>query len=125
MHRALAAWLSERPWAAALMATGFAFLSPQGLSPFAVVAGAVPVLLALQRTPQTGVMAASVAGAAAFGTLLGGGVPFVVAAASVLLVFAAPLGLERHGGGQCSETEQPRQAPATEVGCPIECQIVR
>ena len=53
----------------------------------------MPVLLALQRTPQTGVMAASVAGAAAFGTLLGGGVPFVVAAASVLLVFAAPLGL--------------------------------
>jgi hypothetical protein len=93
MHRALAGWLSERPWAASLFAAAFAFLSPQGLSPFAVVAGAVPVLLALRRAPQAGLVAASIGGAAAFGTLIGGGVPLVVATASVLLVFAAPLAL--------------------------------
>lgn len=93
MHQALAGWLSERPWAAAFLAAAFAMLSPQGLSPFAVVAGAVPVLLLLVRTPQTGAMVATVGAAAAFGTLLGAGVAPWIAIASVLMVFVAPLGL--------------------------------
>jgi hypothetical protein len=74
MHRALAGWLSERPWGAALIAAAFAMLSPQGLSPFAVVAGAVPVLMALQRDPRIGVVVAAIGAAAALGALLGAGV---------------------------------------------------
>lgn len=93
MHRALAGWLSERPWGAALIAAAFAMLSPQGLSPFAVVAGAVPVLMALQRDPRIGVVVAAIGAAAALGALLGAGVAPGLAVASVSMVFAAPLAL--------------------------------
>jgi hypothetical protein len=91
VHRVLAAWLTDRVWVAACVTATFAMLlSPQGLSPFAVVAGAVPVLVRLRRDPRAGVVVASAGAAAALAVLLGANVAPAVAAASVALVFVAP-----------------------------------
>lgn len=52
MHRALAAWLIERPWRAVIATALAGFLWPV-LFPFSMVfAGAIPVLVALRRDPK-------------------------------------------------------------------------
>jgi hypothetical protein len=75
MHRAIAAWLTERPWRAAIASAFCGALSPQMLLPFAIFAGAIPTLIALRLEPKT---ALGVAGAGA------------VAATSVVLSVTAP-----------------------------------
>jgi hypothetical protein len=48
MHRAIAAWLTERPWRAAFASALCGALSPQMLLPFVVLAAAIPVLVLLR-----------------------------------------------------------------------------
>lgn len=62
MHRAIAAWLIERPWRAAFAGAICGALSPQMLLPFVVLTGAIPVLMVLRF--NTAIALAS-AGAAA------------------------------------------------------------
>ena len=50
MHRAIAAWLTERPWRAALASAVCGALSP--LLPFVVLVGAIPVLALLRFDPS-------------------------------------------------------------------------
>ena len=64
MHRSLAAWLTAEVWRASLATAACAFLSPLGLSPLAIVAGAIPALMALVSGPRKGAVVALVASAA-------------------------------------------------------------
>ena len=77
MHRALAAWLIERPWRAAVASAVCGALSPQMLLPFAVLAGAIPSLVALRFDAK-----------AAFGVAVTG----AIAAAVVVLAAIEPSG---------------------------------
>lgn len=66
MHRAIAAWLTERPWRAAFAGALCGALSPQVFSPFPVLACAIPVLLLL-RFNATAAIVATVSAMAAAG----------------------------------------------------------
>jgi hypothetical protein len=93
MHRNFAAWLTEQPWRAALTVACFGALFPQGLSPFSVVAGAVPVLIVLHRDARQG-LGVALTGMAATGTmLLFGKQSVALVAAYVAMLYLAPLGL--------------------------------
>lgn len=65
MHRAIAAWLTERPWHAAVAAAFCGALSLQMPMPFMVLAGAIPVLVALRSDSRLGLAVAATAIAAA------------------------------------------------------------
>ncbi len=65
MHRAIAAWLTERPWRAAFASAVCGALSPQVFSPFPVLACAIPVLLLLRFNATAAIVAAVAAMAAA------------------------------------------------------------
>jgi hypothetical protein len=65
MHRAIAAWLTERPWRAAFASAVCGALSPQVFSPFPVLACAIPVLLMLRFNATAAIVAAVSAIAAA------------------------------------------------------------
>jgi hypothetical protein len=93
MHRALAAWLSERPWRAVLSSASLGVLSYQGLSPFAVVAGAVPVFITLRRDVVLGAVCAAAGALAAALALLRIGQPPSATLAYVGALFLAPFGL--------------------------------
>jgi hypothetical protein len=93
MHRALAGWLVERPWRAVLASVAVGVLSPQGLSPFAVVAAAIPVLALLKADGRIAILAAGAAAAAGAGVLLSAGQSAPLALGAVTIVFAAPLAL--------------------------------
>jgi len=54
MHRSFAGWLSDKFWRAGLFSAIFGAMSPQGLSPFAVAAGALPVLITLRHDVRAG-----------------------------------------------------------------------
>lgn len=60
MHRAIAQWLTARPWRAAVASAFCGALSPQMLMPFMVFAGAVPVLTVLSSNPSLGLAMAAV-----------------------------------------------------------------
>ena len=99
MHRSFAAWLlgsSERvtlPWRAALISACFGALSPLGLSPFAVFAGAIPVLFILRRN-TVGAVAIIAAGAIAQATvLLSARQPVSLVLLFVALMYLVPAGL--------------------------------
>jgi len=93
MHRAFAAWLIAKSWRAPLAGAIFGILSPQGLSPFSVVAGAVGVFLLLSRDLRSGLQSA-LTGCAAVVTLLAtGGQSAWSSIAIVGLLFLAPFGL--------------------------------
>jgi hypothetical protein len=64
MHRAIAAWLTERPWRAAFASAICGALSPQMLLPFLILAGAIPVLV-LARYGASMALSVALAGAAA------------------------------------------------------------
>jgi hypothetical protein len=64
MHRAIAAWLTERPWRAAGAIAFFAVLA-QLLPPFTVFASAIPVLSALRFDARIGLAVAAIGTAAA------------------------------------------------------------
>jgi hypothetical protein len=96
MHRRFAAWLIGQPWRAFFIGACLAALSPQGFSPFAVVAAAASVLLILHREatpPGRGVTVAVVSFAVAAGTLLAVEQPFAIAVGLAALAFLLPAGL--------------------------------
>ncbi len=64
MHRAIAAWLTERPWRAAVAAAFCGALS-QLIVPFTVLASAIPVLSALRFDARVGLGVAAIGAAAA------------------------------------------------------------
>lgn len=93
MHRRFAAWLIGQPWRAYFIAACLAALSPQGFSPFAVVAAAAAVLLVLHRDatpPGRGITVAVVSFAVAAGTLLSVQQPFAIAVGLAALAFLLP-----------------------------------
>ncbi|HEY6643409.1 hypothetical protein [Povalibacter sp.] len=65
MHHAIAAWLTERPWRAAIAAAICGTFSLQMLMPFMVLAGAIPVLVALKSDARQALVVAATAAAAA------------------------------------------------------------
>lgn len=65
MHRAIAAWLTQRPWHAAIAAAFCGALSLQMVMPFMVLAGAIPVLVALRVDSRLALAVAATAAAAA------------------------------------------------------------
>lgn len=92
MHHAIAAWLTERPWRAAVAVAFCGALSLQMLMPFMVLAGAIPVLVALKADSKQAFVLAGTAAAAATWVLLS--VPADVqwvAVAAVALIFAPVL----------------------------------
>lgn len=93
MHKKLAAWLSAHPWAAALMAAIFGALSPQGMSPFAVAAGAVPVLMSSRLSVERGFNAAIGGTVAVIALLMAAGETWLIAAVNAVGLYWAPFGL--------------------------------
>jgi hypothetical protein len=65
MHRAIAAWLTEHPWHAAVASAVCGALSPAMLMPFALLAVAIPVLVALRLDGRTGLAVAGTGALAA------------------------------------------------------------
>jgi hypothetical protein len=99
MHRSFAAWLlgpSERialPWRAAAVTACFGALSPLGLSPFAVFAGAIPVLFIL-RGNAAGALSIIATGSIAQATvLLAARQPLSLVLLFIALLYLAPAGL--------------------------------
>ena len=92
MHRAIAAWLTERPWRAAGVIAFFAVLA-QLVPPLTVFASAVPVLSALRFDARNGLIVAAI-GAAAASWLNYSLVPEVMAGTfvGIALTFFGPLG---------------------------------
>ena len=93
MHRKFAAWLSDKPWRAALIAAIFGALSPQGASPLAAFAGAVTVLMALRVDVAAGVHTAIAGSAAVIAVLLASGQSLLIAVGFAGGLFWVPLGL--------------------------------
>jgi hypothetical protein len=60
MHRAIAEWLTARPWRAAMASAFCGALSPQMLMPFMVLAGAIPVLAVLRSNAGLGLAMAAI-----------------------------------------------------------------
>jgi hypothetical protein len=69
MHRSFAGWLSGETWRAALFTAIFGVMSPQGLSPVAMAAGAIPVLITLRKDVRSG-MWVTIVGSTAVTALL-------------------------------------------------------
>ncbi len=65
MHRAIAGWLTGHPWRAAIASALCGALAPQLTLPFLVLAGAIPVLVALRFDLRYAVAMAATSGAAA------------------------------------------------------------
>lgn len=93
MHRKFAAWLSDKPWRAALFAAMFGVLSLFGLVPFLIAAGAVPVLMVLRVHVAAGVQTAFAGSAAVIALLLASGQSLVSAAGFASGLFWVPLAL--------------------------------
>jgi hypothetical protein len=93
MHRAIAAWLTERPWRAAVASAFCGALSPQMLLPFAILAGAIPTLIALRFDPKTGLGVAAAGAVAAASVVLSVTAPTVWVFAAIGLLFVGPLAL--------------------------------
>lgn len=93
MHAKFAAWLIAEPWRAGLFSAIFGLLSPQGISPIAVLAGAIPVLLVLHRDSIAGVQAAVAGSVAVVTMLLSTGQSILIALACMVGIFWLPLGL--------------------------------
>lgn len=70
MHRAIAAWLNERPWHAGVACAVCGLLAPQMPLPFLIVAGAIPVLMALTRDGGLSLVLAAAASMASASVIL-------------------------------------------------------
>jgi hypothetical protein len=86
MHHAIAAWLTERPWRAALAAAICGTFSLQMLMPFMVLAGAIPVLVALKVDSKQALVVAATAAAAAIWIVvsLAPDAPWLIAGIAIL-----------------------------------------
>lgn len=90
VQRGIAAWLVARPWRAAVGSAALGALSPQIFSPFAVVAGAIPVLVDLRQGFGISLGVAAIGAAVAFFVLNSLDMPLLGALASVAVLFFAP-----------------------------------
>jgi hypothetical protein len=70
MHRALAAWLDERPWHAGVACAICGLLAPQMPVPFLILAGAIPVLIALTKDGRLAMLLAAVVATASASVIL-------------------------------------------------------
>lgn len=95
MHHAIAAWLTQRHWHAAVAAAFCGALSLQMPVPFMVLAGAIPVLVGLRSDWQQGIVVAAAAAAASIWIVLSLGemVPGLIAAIVVLIAGPALLAM--------------------------------
>jgi hypothetical protein len=93
MHRAIAAWLTERPWRAAV-AIAFCGALSQLMLPFTVLACAIPVLSALRFDARIGLGVAAI-GAAAASWIVYSLAPTVLPGtfAGIALMFFGPVAL--------------------------------
>jgi hypothetical protein len=93
MHRAIAAWLTEHPWRAAVASAVCGALSPQMMLPFMILAGAIPVLVALRFDARTATGIALTGAAAAGWVVLSVAQPAFWLFGGLALLFFSPLGL--------------------------------
>ncbi|HKU15591.1 MAG TPA: hypothetical protein VJQ52_14440 [Steroidobacteraceae bacterium] len=93
MHRAIAAWLTQRPWHAAI-AIAFCGALSQLMLPFSVLACAIPVLCVLRFDARIGAMVAAI-GAASAAWIVHSAAASALAAtlAGIAVMFFGPLGL--------------------------------
>jgi len=70
MHRALASWFNQRPWHAGVGCGICGLLAPQMPLPFLILAGAIPVLIALTRDGRLGLILAGIVSVAAASVIL-------------------------------------------------------
>jgi hypothetical protein len=91
MHRAIAAWLTERSWHAALAMAFCGALSLQMMLPFLVLAGAIPVLSALRFHSTVALGIAATGAAAAAWVLYSSGTPMPWFFAGIVLMFFSPV----------------------------------
>lgn len=91
MNRSLAAWISARPWPAALVAAVCGLLLLQGVVLFAVEASAIPALILLERGAGLGRRVALASSAVVAGAILLIGQPWWLALVYVVLVYVLPL----------------------------------
>ena len=93
MHRAIAAWLTEHPWRAAVASAVCGALSPQMIMPFPVLAAAIPVLVALRADSRTALGVAATSAAAAAWVVFSAGQPPSWVLAVIALLFFSPVSL--------------------------------
>ncbi len=93
MHRAIAAWLTERPWRAAFASALCGALSPQMLLPFMVFAGAIPVLMLLRFDARIAIGIAVTGAAAAAWVVLSVTEPSVWVFLVIASLFLSPVAL--------------------------------
>lgn len=91
MHRAIAAWLTEQPWRAAVASAFCGALSPQMMLPFMILAGAVPVLVALRLDAKIALGIAATGAAAAGWVVLSVTQPTAWVFAGLVLLFFSPV----------------------------------
>jgi hypothetical protein len=91
MHRAIAEWLTARPWRAAMASAFCGALSPQMLIPFMVLAGAIPVLTALRSNPGVGLAMAATGAVSATWMVLSLSQVAQWATAGILGLFFSPV----------------------------------
>jgi len=93
MHRAIAAWLTERPWHAAV-AIAFCGALSQLMLPFTVLACAIPVLSVLRLNARIGAVVAAI-GALSAAWIVHSAVASVIAGtfAGIALMFFGPFAL--------------------------------
>jgi hypothetical protein len=93
MHRAIAAWLTEHPWRAAVASAVCGALSPQMIMPVPVLAAAIPVLVALRADGRTALGVAATSAAAAAWVVFSAGQPPSWVLAVIALLFFSPVSL--------------------------------
>lgn len=91
MHRAIAVWLTGHPWRAAIASAMSGALSPQMPLPFLVLAGAIPVLVALRFDIRYAFAMAAAAGAATSWVVLSVAQPGGWLALAIGLLFFGPV----------------------------------
>lgn len=91
MHRAIAVWLTEHPWRAAIASAVCGALAPQMSLPFLVLAGAIPVLVALRFDIRYALGMAATAAAAASWVVLSVTKPSGWFFFGIVLLFFGPL----------------------------------
>ncbi|HLS80722.1 MAG TPA: hypothetical protein VK025_04910 [Steroidobacter sp.] len=91
MHQAIAAWLIQRSWRAAVVSAVCGAFALQMPAPFAILAGAVPTLIALRFGVQSGLIVAAAGAVAATFIVLSVAESGSWLFAVVALMFAAPV----------------------------------
>jgi len=91
MHRAIAIWLTGRSWRAAVASAFCGSLAPQMPVPFMVLAGAIPVLIALRFDAKLALAIAATGAAAAIWVVLSLAPAAHWVAVGMLVLFLGPV----------------------------------